>query len=74
MTKTTIRPVTSLMMLEHLASTHDSYRKLAIISAENLGWMPRNLSEAMRYLRNEAMETDSEQGVVEEVNFCLDMV
>ena len=73
MTKTTIRPVTSLGMLQHLAATHDSYRKLAIISAENLGGSPRNLQEAMKWLNMNAMETD-EQGVVDEVNFCLDMV
>lgn len=71
MTKTTkIKPVTSLMMLEHLASTHTAYRELAIRSAQNLGGVATTLSEAMRVLRMNAMETDSEEGVVDEVNFC----
>lgn len=70
MTKTTLRPVTSLAQLEHLAATHDDYRALALAAAENLGGTARNLPEAMRWLRINAMETDDEQGVVEEVNFC----
>ena len=58
-------------MLEHLASTHDEYRKLAFLSAQNLGGSPKTLPEAMKWLRINAMETDSEQGVVDEINFCI---
>ena len=65
-----LRPVTSLAMLEHLAATHDDYRRLAISAAANLGGSARTLSEALRWLHITALETD-EDGVVAEVNFCI---
>ena len=75
-----IAPVRSLAHLRQLASIHWQYLQLAIIAAENLGgevWPPsenaspdsanyrRALRMAMDVLNMNAMETD-EDGVVEE--------
>ena len=74
-----LRPVTSLADLALLAAgstTQDlsaqskSYTDLAIRSAENLGGSPGNLREALKWLELCAFET-SEEGVVDEVNFCI---
>lgn len=65
--------VTSLNELENLASENQRYQQLAIIAAQNLGGALNELEAAMRWLRTNAMET-TEEGVVEEVNFCRDLV
>lgn len=66
-----IRPVTSLADLSLLASSYPSYEQLAITSAKNLGGYATTLREAMNVLHMNAMETGSEEGVVDEINFCL---
>lgn len=42
-------------------------------AASNLGGPADNLESALRHLTNEALETD-EEGVVDEINFCRDLV
>lgn len=85
-----IPKVTSLMDLRNQAKTDIRYLELAIIAAENLGgsirkgsgdvseWHPdrqaRALLDAMTCLNDNANETDSEKGVVAEVNFVRDLV
>ena len=66
----TFRPVTSLADLSLLASTYPAYEALALSAARNLGGRATTLAEAMKVLRMNAMETDSEEGVVDEINFC----
>lgn len=72
-TKKLIPPVRSLGDLARLARTDPRYEKLAMTAASNLGSPALALEAALRYLANEAMETD-EDGVVGEVNFCRDLV
>ena len=64
----------------------EQYRKLAIISAKNLGccanptldqvfqWLEINAQESETAARENGEEFDGEQGVVDEINFCLDLV
>lgn len=65
-----LRPVTSLADLSTLARQDEAYEHLAIIAARNLGGMATTFAEALRVLHINAMETDSEEGVVDEINFC----
>ena len=53
--------------------TNEWYRKLAIAAANNLGGDARDHNQAISHLEIEAMETD-EEGIVEEINFCRDLV
>jgi hypothetical protein len=70
-----LAPVTSLADLRTRAAGDPRYAALAIAAAMNLGGAvgDDNLDAAMRWLRLNAQET-SEDGVVEEVNYCRDMV
>ena len=75
--KKLIKKVTSLCELRMLAVTDEKYHQLLMISASNLGGDPKNASEAYQTLiDNASCETDgcSEEGVVDEVNFCRDLV
>ena len=66
-----MRKVRSLADLSQLASRDPAYLALAINAAKNLGGMNiTDLASAMRVLHMNAMETDSEEGVVDEINFC----
>lgn len=69
-------PIKSLYELESLGSMDQMYEQLAIISAKNLGGDNiTSLDKAMSWLRINAMEAESgEQGVIDEVNFCRDLV
>lgn len=71
-------PVRSLMQLETLARKDPRYRRLAILGASNLGGPPSekdDLEGAMRWLRVNASDPEaSEDGVIDEVNFCRDLV
>jgi hypothetical protein len=78
-TKTTMTPVANLADLRRRAQVDASYRRLALIAAENLGGDPReDLDKALRWLRMNALEVDTERGdgrgerlVVDEVNSWL---
>lgn len=65
--------INSINELYNLAIRDERYRKLALISASNLGEIPRTLLQAIAWLKTNAMETD-EQSVLDEINFCRDMV
>lgn len=66
--------VKSLHELRRLASVDPRYLQLALTGARNLGGHPINtLDQAMQWLYTNAAETD-EHGVVEEVNFCRDLI
>lgn len=69
--KNTLAPVTSLQNLRTLAIRNPAYLELALDAARNLGGDPANLDEAMKWFYVNAMETDSEDGVVDEINFCI---
>ena len=67
---------TSLADLRQRAAKDARYASLAVIAACNLGAVTLQSSMtdlALSYLRISAMES-SEAGVVEEVNFCRDLV
>ena len=67
-------PVQSLAQLRSMAFRNEAYKRLALTAAENLGGSPNgDLNKAMEWLNINADETD-EQGVVEEINFCRDLV
>jgi hypothetical protein len=75
-----IAKVKSLGELRRLAESDVLYLKLAYVAASNLGWTGRvsqdrtALDSAMRWLSTCADETNSERGVVAEVNFVRDCV
>ena len=66
-----VKPIDSIWELQSKAKTDPNYEKLAIISSANLGSYGDNLQTAMNYLNMVADET-SEEGVVDEINFCID--
>lgn len=66
--------VTSLFDLFHKAKTDKRYEQLAIISARNLGGSIQTLDEAEKWLNLTANDVGDCRGVVEEVNFCRDLV
>lgn len=67
--------IRSLADLRQLARVDDHYRVLACVAASNLGGSTGNdLDKAMYWLKLNAEETDSEQGVVAEVNACRDLI
>ena len=66
--------VTSLFDLFNKARTNKLYEQLAIIAARNLGGSIQTLDEAEKWLNMNANDCGSCAGVVEEVNFCRDLV
>ena len=48
-------------------------RRLKMLAASNLGGDPKNIEDAIRTLIDNANETD-EDGIVNEINFCIDLV
>lgn len=74
MKKKLIPKVASLHDLEDKARVDERYRMLAMAASENLGGPCRTLNDAMQWLHLNANETNSEQGVVDEVNFCRDLI
>mgnify|MGYP003349890384 CR=1 FL=1 len=67
-------PVQSLAQLKCKARKDPNYKRLALLAADNLGGdTGDDLEKALRWLDTNALETD-EDGVVEEVNFCRDLV
>ena len=69
-----MRKVTSLNDLYNLAAKDERYAKLLIISAENLGGRINSQQDAMQHLDMNADAVGDEEMVVDEVNFCLDLV
>lgn len=74
MAKNKLTKVTSINDLRRRAEKDPKYLQLAITAAKNLGGDIDTLDRAIRFLEINANETDDEQGVVDEVNFCLDLV
>ena len=76
MKKTLIPKVNSISDLFFRANTDPRYAQLALISASNLGGMGKDLKEARQTLYDNATADEgcSEQGVVDEINFCRDLV
>lgn len=79
--KKLIPRVTTLGQLRLLARDDERYAKLMVIASANLGGpgdthdlSPAAQDKAMRWLQLNANETNSEVGVVAEVNHCRDMV
>ena len=68
-----MKKITSIAELSTLARTKSNYFRLAITAARNLGSNPTSLDEAIRWLSINAYET-SEEGVVDEINNCIDLV
>lgn len=66
----------SLYDLRTRAKEDPRYEELAVRAAQNLGAGAHvvSLDGAMRWLNLNANETDSESGVVAEVNFCRDLI
>jgi hypothetical protein len=67
-------PIQSLSQLKCKARKDETYSQLAIIAAKNLGGDPKTLDEALRWLDISASEGGDEEGVVEEINFCIPLV
>lgn len=68
-----LKKIASITELSRLARSDKNYEKLAIVSASNLGGGTLNLGGAINWLNITADET-SEEGVIEEINFCRDLV
>ena len=74
MKKKLLTAVRSISELHMLAQKSEVYKQLALIASSNLGGIPTtNLEKAINWLRINADETD-ESGVVDEINFCRDLV
>jgi len=76
-----LKKIKTISELANLARTNKYYEQLAIVAASNLGGGNLSLNEAIDWLKTNAMETnasgevaDSESGVVDEINFCRDLV
>lgn len=67
---TKIKKVRSLFEL----SSTPELQKLAIVTAQNLGGSMTTFKEAMQVLRDNAMESGDESSIIDEVNFCRDLV
>ena len=67
-----LQKITSLSDLRNRCFTSDSYRHLAAVASRNLGGPSEPLPACLNWLELNAMETD-EAGVVDEVNFVLDL-
>lgn len=74
--KKLIPAVRSISELYSLALRDDRYKKLALVSASNLGGNGKELKESISFLTQVALETEaeSEGGVVDEINFCRDLI
>ena len=68
-----LKKIATISELSRLTRTNKAYEKLAIVSASNLGGGTLTLGAAIDWLNTTAMET-SEEGVVDEINFCRDLV
>lgn len=68
-----LKKIKTISELANLARTNKSYEQLAIVAASNLGGGNLSLNGAISWLNTNAMETD-EAGVVDEINFCRDLV
>ena len=66
--------VASIGDLQHKAILDPRYHELALIAASNLGGNPENLDSAIRTFWDNSTEGGTEEGVVDEINFCLDLV
>jgi len=71
--KDLIPKVGTLGELYQLALKDERYRMLAMTASENLGGPCRTLNDAMQWLVLNAVE-GTEAGVVDEVNFCRDLI
>jgi hypothetical protein len=69
-----MRPVKHLNDLFNLANRDKRYEKLLIISAQNLGGRINSPQDAASFLEMQANAMGEEEGVVDEVNFCIDLV
>lgn len=73
--KNLVKPVTSLAHLRQLAENDPAYRALLICAAENLGGVPAgDPGKAYAHLCQEAMSVGDEDSIVDEVNFCRDLI
>ena len=73
--KTALIPkVSSIGDLFQKAKTDPRYATLAMVSASNLGGTCSDLRGARQWLELNATEGGSEEGVVDEINFCIDFV
>ena len=76
MTKKKLLPkVRSIRELYSMAEMDEGYKKLLIVASNNLGG-PSNptIQQANQWLVSNAVESNSESGVVREINACRDMV
>jgi hypothetical protein len=71
-----LAPISSLMELRKLASEDERYEKLLHAAAENLGGSSgSSLDVSYRWLLSSASEVEGgEDTVVDEVNFCRDLI
>jgi len=74
MAKTKLKPVKSLGELYNKAQDDPAYADLLFAASDNLGGHSADLYECYRWLITNAQETGDEDGVVDEVNFCIDLV
>lgn len=68
-----LAPVLSICDLRWRAAKNPAYQKLAIDSAVNLGGPPDVRSDhwrAISFLEDCAADSDDEEAIVEEINFC----
>lgn len=73
-TATLVPEIRSLAELRKLAERDARYEWLACVASSNLGGPPNATpKQALRWLYLNADET-SERGVVDEVNFCRDLI
>jgi hypothetical protein len=70
---TGIEPVHSLGELRSRAESDDNYRRLLCLSSANLGGPCEGVEQCFQWLVANALETN-EEGVVGEVNGCIDLV
>lgn len=69
-----VKKVKSLMELKNLARTNPDYAKLLCLASHNLGGPKEDIEKCYRWLEINASETNSEDGVVDEVNFCIPLL
>lgn len=80
--KPKLKPVRTLMELRNKARTDERYAKLLLVANSNLGGRPEaSLDEAYQNLCDNACAAEddiegepSEDGIVAEVNFCIDLI
>jgi hypothetical protein len=70
-----IAPIQSIAQLRSLAGKNPKYHQLALAAAENQGLEgdDLDLNAAISWL-NEIAKEDGEENVVEEINFCRDLI